>query len=145
MVNDRVLIIYRDGAIVLWDLQESKTVFTTGGTSLQVLHAENKQVTSACWACPFGSKVAIGYSSGDIFIWSLPLLKGRTELASEHASQTGPLLKLNLGFKLDKVAILQMKWVYTDGRTSRLYIIGDSGVASTNLIQVFKNHIVMVH
>ncbi|BBH08106.1 Transducin/WD40 repeat-like superfamily protein [Prunus dulcis] len=58
--SKRVLIIFRDGIISLWDIRESKTVSTAGGNALQSLHHEGKKVTSACWACPFGSKVAVG-------------------------------------------------------------------------------------
>ncbi|CAB4287974.1 unnamed protein product [Prunus armeniaca] len=96
-----------NGIISLWDIRESKTVFTAGGNALQSLHHEGKKVTSACWACPFGSKVAVGYSNGDIFIWSVST---RTELPSEPSTQ--------------------------NGKASRLYVMGGSDTISSNLLQV---------
>nr|POE59657.1 isoform 2 of syntaxin-binding protein 5 [Quercus suber] len=70
--SKRVVIIFRDGLISLWDIRESESIFTTGGNMLQLQYHEAKKVTSACWACPFGSKVVVGYSNGEIFIWSIP-------------------------------------------------------------------------
>lgn len=131
----RVLIVFKDGHITLWDIHESKPIFTTGGNTLQVLNSERKLATSACWACPLGSKIAVGYSTGDIFLWSIP---GRTDLPSDRGYQVGPLCKLNLGYKLEKIPIMLMKWVHGDGRTSRLYTIGASDVASINLMQVIN-------
>ncbi|XP_059623340.1 uncharacterized protein LOC132266480 [Cornus florida] len=138
--SDRLLIIYRDGFITLWAIQESKASFTTGGTMMQSVCHETKKVTAACWACPFGSKVVVGYSNGEIFIWSIPsTLDSKTEVASNKewcTTQSVPIFKLNLGYKLDKTPIASLRWVYGDGKTSRLYIRGVSDRVSTNLLQV---------
>jgi len=96
-----------------------------------------KKVTSACWACPFASKVAVGYSNGEIFIWSIPAItNSRTELNLDRATQNAPILKLNLGYKVDKIPIALLKWLYADGKASRLYVMGASDLASTNNLQV---------
>ncbi|KAM7519969.1 hypothetical protein LguiB_018931 [Lonicera macranthoides] len=138
--SKRVLIIYRDGFITLWSVQDSKAVFTTGGNVLQSLTHETKKVTAACWACPFGSKVVIGYSNGEIFIWSIPSASNlKSELTTDKescATQSAPLCKLNLGYKLDKTPIALLKWAYADGKASRLYVLGSSDFSSTNLLQV---------
>ncbi|KAK4752842.1 hypothetical protein SAY87_021640 [Trapa incisa] len=131
--SNRVLIIFKDGLIILWDILESKPIFTTGGNTLQVINRESKQVTCACWVCPLGSKIAVGYTTGDILLWSIP---GRIELTLDHKHNAGPLCNLNLGYKLEKVPILMMKWVYGEGRMGRLYILGASDVSSSNLVQV---------
>lgn len=105
---------------------------------LQSQYNENKKVTSACWTCPFGSKVAIGYSNGEIFIWSIPANpNSRTEIASDSGTQSAPLYKLNLGYKSDRIPIASLKWLQADGKASRLYIMGASDSASTNLLQVW--------
>ncbi|KAI4325770.1 hypothetical protein MLD38_031138 [Melastoma candidum] len=132
--SKRILILYEDGVMVLWEIQESKAIFT-GGVMLSG-HHEQKQVTSACWACPLGSKVAIGYSTGDIFVWSIPAPKGTAEAGSESSSQTIPLCKFNLGYKLDKVPIGSLKWIQGDGKASRLYVMGSSDTANSNPLQV---------
>lgn len=134
--SKRILIIYRDGFITLWAIQDSKAVFTTGRTMLQSVNHETKKVTAACWACPFGSKVVVGYSNGDIFIWSIPSSSlSETEL-DLCTTQGAPIHKLNLGYKLDKIPIASLKWVYADGKASRLYVLGSSDFLSANLLQV---------
>ncbi|KAJ4714050.1 Transducin/WD40 repeat protein [Melia azedarach] len=133
----RILIIFRDGLISLWDIRESKSIFTTGGNVLQPLYHETKQVTSACWACPIGSKVAVGYNNGEIFVWAVPSTPNlKTELSSDCGTQSAPICKLNLGYKLEKIPISSLKWVYADGKASRLYTMGASDLVSVNLLQV---------
>ncbi|KAJ9540847.1 hypothetical protein OSB04_027353 [Centaurea solstitialis] len=138
--SKRILIIYRDGLVTLWDIQDSKAIFTTGGTLMHSLNHDTKKVTAACWACPFGSKVVIGYSNGELLIWSIPhTIDSKTELATDKefgGAQSGPLFKLNLGYKLDKVPIARLKWVYADGKASRLYVLGSADFSSANLLQV---------
>ncbi|PNY11041.1 syntaxin-binding protein 5-like, partial [Trifolium pratense] len=137
--SKRVLVIFRNGQIILWDIQESRTIFRTGGNILQPLHNnETKKVSSACWSCPFGSKIVVGYNNGEIFIWSIPSLNiGNGSSASEYySSQSTPLLKLNLGYKSEKISIASIKWLYAGGKASRLYVMGASDHASSNLLQV---------
>ncbi|KAI3426606.1 uncharacterized protein J3R85_009800 [Psidium guajava] len=133
--SKRVLIIYEDGLFVLWEVWESKSIFK-GGNVLQSAHNERKKVTSACWACPLGSRAVIGYSTGDIFIWSVPIPNGRSELVSDLGSQSGLICKLNLGYKLDRIPISSMRCVHPDGKPSRLYFLPATDAVSTNLLQV---------
>ncbi|KAK3224305.1 hypothetical protein Dsin_011330 [Dipteronia sinensis] len=135
--SKRILIVFRDGLLTLWDIRESKSIYAAGGKMLQALHQESKQVTSACWACPVGSKVAVGYSNGDIFIWGTPSTTNlKSELSSDCSTQNTPICKLNLGYKLEKIPIASLRWVYAEGKASRLYIRGASDLVSANLVQV---------
>ncbi|XP_019172348.1 PREDICTED: uncharacterized protein LOC109167710 isoform X1 [Ipomoea nil] len=139
--SKRVLIIYRDGLIILWAVQESKTIFTTGGNALQSVNHEAKKATAACWACPNGTKLVVGYSNGEIFIWSIPTasnLKSEQESIKESsfASPNAPICKLNIGYKLDKIPIAKLRWAYADGKASRLYVMGFSDNMMVNLSQV---------
>ncbi|KAF8405551.1 hypothetical protein HHK36_010458 [Tetracentron sinense] len=139
--SKRVLIIFRDGLIILWAIRESKVIFVTGGNKLHSLCHETKKVTSACWACPFGSKVVVGYSNGEIFFWSIPPIsnsKSESETDKEElfAAQNVPICKLNLGYKMDKIPIISLKWAYADGKASRLYVMGACDSVSSNLLQV---------
>lgn len=139
MLLCRVLVVYADGFITLWAIQESKVIFTTGGATLQAISHETRKVTAASWACPFGSKLAVGYSTGEIFMWSIPApTSSKIEQATEKESyaQSGPICKLNLGYKLEKIPIAKLRWVYADGKASRLYAIGSSNNPSANLLQV---------
>ncbi|PRQ47203.1 putative transcription factor WD40-like family [Rosa chinensis] len=128
----RVLVIFRDGLIALWDIRESKSIFTAGVNTLQSLQHETKKVTSACWACPFGSKVVVGYNNGEIFIWSIPSNPNPLECST----QSSPICKLNLGYKLDKIPIASLRWIYAEGKASRIYVMGSSDIVSSNLLQV---------
>jgi hypothetical protein len=129
----------------LWDIRESKSVYAAGGKMLQALHQESKQVTSACWACPVGSKVAVGYSNGDIFIWGTPSTANlKSELSSDCGTQNTPICKLNLGYKLEKIPIASLRWVYAEGKASRLYIRGASDLVSANLVQVVALIVIIV-
>lgn len=85
-----------------------------------------KKATCACWVCPSGSRVSVGYSNGDILIWSIPS-KG------ESSPESSALIcKLNLGYKSEKIPIASLKWVYAEGKASRVYVIG----SSSNSLQV---------
>lgn len=139
MFQCRVLIIFKNGQIILWDIRESRTIFRTGGNSSQPSHNETKKVTSACWACPLGSKVVVGYSNGELFIWNIASQNVGNDSASDFSGhQNTPLFKFNLGYKSDKIPIGLVKWIYAEGKASRLYVIGASDYASPNLLQVFK-------
>ncbi|XP_010266194.1 PREDICTED: uncharacterized protein LOC104603774 isoform X2 [Nelumbo nucifera] len=138
--SKRVLIIFRDGLITLWEIQECKVNFVTGGNILHSLRHETKQVTSACWACPFGSKVVVGYGNGEILLWNIPTIANlKSELLADREevcfAQNVPLRKLNLGYKMDNIPIVSLKWAYANGKASRLYVNGASS-ASTNSLQV---------
>lgn len=130
-----MLLIFNDGLITLWEIKESKSIFMTGGNTMLSLYQEAKKVTSACWVCPLGSKVAVGYSNGDVLIWAILCGQNpKPESVSENSSRAGPLYKLNLGFKLDKIPIASLRCNYVDAKTSRLYVMG----ASSNSLQVLQ-------
>lgn len=128
-----MLIIYFDGVITLWGIRESKAVSTNSGVSTMLQEA--KKVTAACWACSGGTKVVVGYSNGDIILWSVPCPTDSD--AEQAASQITPLYKLNIGYKAEKIPIVKLKWADADGKSSRLYVLGSSSdSSSTSLLQV---------
>uniref|UniRef100_A0A2P2JLI5 Uncharacterized protein LOC105628567 n=1 Tax=Rhizophora mucronata TaxID=61149 RepID=A0A2P2JLI5_RHIMU len=134
--SKRILLVFRDGLIALWDIRESKSIFTIGGSLLQSYH-EAKGATCACWACPFGSKAAVGYSNGEIFIWKIPATADiKTATTADSGTHSVPIYKLNLGYKLEKIPIKSLKWLHANGKASRLYVMGASDFASTSLLQV---------
>ncbi|XP_022923426.1 uncharacterized protein LOC111431125 [Cucurbita moschata] len=129
----RVLLIFNDGLITLWEIKESKSIFITGGHTKLSSYQEAKKVTSACWVCPLGSKVAVGYSNGEVLVWAILYGQNQNfESVSENSSRSGPLCKLNLGYKLDKIPIASLRCNYVDAKASRLYVMG----ASSNSLQV---------
>ncbi|XVF62302.1 hypothetical protein PTKIN_Ptkin08bG0206500 [Pterospermum kingtungense] len=134
--SKRILLIFKDGFITLWEIRESKAILVTGGSMFQSVHSEAKHVTSACWVCPFGSKVAVGYNNGEILIWSVPTPKLKHDSASELSIQNAPICKVILGFRSEKIPIASLRWTYADPKATRLYVMGASDVASTSLMQV---------
>lgn len=133
-------IVYKDGVITLWSIRESKAIFMTGGSPLQSMGHETKKATTACWCCPYGSKLVVGYSNGEIFIWSIPATSNSNidqELEEVPCgTQSAPICKLNLGYKLDKIPIAKLIWVYAEGKASRLYAMGSPDCQAANLLQV---------
>ncbi|KAJ0967773.1 hypothetical protein J5N97_024690 [Dioscorea zingiberensis] len=137
----RVIIIFRDGVIVLWGVSESKVVYMTGGNAPVSSHHEPKEVVSACWVCSSGSKLVVGYSNGDIFLWAVPVAVDQKNLVAlnkreSYAASNLPLLKLNLGYKMEKVPIVSLRWVVGEGKASRLYVNGFSESGSFHSFQV---------
>jgi hypothetical protein len=94
-------------------------------------------VTSSCWACTNGSKVAIGYDSGDIYLWAIPDISS-AQNSSSLSNHNLPLQRLNLGYKLDKVPIISLRWVASDGKSGRLYINGYSEHAYLSQVETLK-------
>ncbi|KAL1315952.1 hypothetical protein AAHE18_15G027900 [Arachis hypogaea] len=134
--SKRVLIIFRNGQMVLWGIRESRSVFRTGGNMSQQLYSETKKVSSACWVCPYGTKVVVGYNNGEIYILGIPSLnKGNVPTIDYSSIQNTPIFKLNLGYKSDKTSIGSLKWTYAEGK-ARLYVMGASEYASSNSVQV---------
>lgn len=138
--SKRILIIFADGLITLWAIQESKAVFTIGGSGTATHLQETKTVTAACWVCPFGSKVAVGYDTGDISIYTI---LSNSDIGSDSPrgidssnTQHVHTSKINLVYRLEKIPIASLKWVYSDGKANRLYVIGAFDATSTNLVQV---------
>ncbi|XP_060192272.1 uncharacterized protein LOC132621837 isoform X2 [Lycium barbarum] len=138
--SKRVAIVYKDGVITLWSIRESKAIFITGGSPLQSMGHETKKATTACWCCPYGSKLVVGYSNGEIFIWSIPATSNSSidqELEEvPSGTQSAPICKLNLGYKLDKIPIAKLIWSYAEGKASRLYVMGSPDSQAANLLQV---------
>ncbi|XP_070024076.1 uncharacterized protein [Nicotiana sylvestris] len=138
--SKRVAIVYKDGVIILWAIRESKAIFMTGGSPLQSMGNETKKATAACWCCPYGSKLVVGYSNGEIFIWSIPATSNSsTDQELEEVpsgTQSAPICKLNLGYKLDKIPIAKLIWAYAEGKASRLYVMGSPDCQAANLLQV---------
>lgn len=121
-------------------------MFVSGRSAPHSSRHEPKHVVSACWACTQGSKVVIGYSNGDLFLWAIPFNSNQKNAPAKNKHEINavpniPLLKLNLGFKMDKIPIVSLRWVAGDGKTSRIYINGFFD-DDTYLFQVRINSII---
>lgn len=131
----RILIIFEDGIINLWGIEETKSLCVIGGTTSQAIPVDSRKVSASCWVCSSGTKVAVGYTTGDILIWTIP--NKITDQTKSHSTQNMPLSKLNIGYKAVKVPIVSLTWVSAEGKENRLYVNGVSDLGhSSHLCQV---------
>lgn len=80
--------------------------------------------------------MVVGYGNGELLIWNISSQNVGNDSASDCTTQSTPMFKLNLGYKSDKIPTDSIKWIYAEGKASRLYVIGASDTASPNLVQV---------
>lgn len=131
----RILIIFEDGIINLWGIEETKSLFVIGGTTSTAIPVDSRKVSASSWVCSSGTKVAVGYTNGDILIWSIPNMI--THQSKSSSSQNMALSKLNVGYKTEKIPIVSLTWISTEGKENRLYVNGFSDLGHySHLCQV---------
>eukprot|EP01018_Ginkgo_biloba_P016356 Gb_40665 [translate_table: standard] len=160
----RVLIVFRSGLLILWGIQESKVLAVRGNTHIQPKkkfmaanegesqsldgfnntdHEEEKQISSACWVCLNGSRIAVGYTNGDIWLWSVPTVsKFKTDSEAKGLkscdTQSLPISKLQLSNRKAKAPIVSLRWHPGSDKWGRLYVNGGGDFGSSNVIRVFR-------
>jgi hypothetical protein len=68
--------------------------------------------------------VVVGYNNGELFIWSIPSITTGNNSATYYSTKNIPMFKFNLGYKSEKTCIGSVKWIYAEGKASRLYVMG---------------------
>ncbi|KAJ7554173.1 hypothetical protein O6H91_06G129300 [Diphasiastrum complanatum] len=160
----RVLIVYGNGLICLWGLHECLVLAIRGGTEAQYrkfttymasgsvpipsLHSisddedEEKEICCACWACPAGSIVAVGYTDGDIYLWGLPVTsKGKGQMVLENSDSAffshTPILKLELSQGVPRMPVVVLRWCADGkGEAGRLYVFGGHQLGRSEVLTV---------
>lgn len=158
----RVLVIFKNGLLILWGIQESQVLAVCGNVDVQLKKnvtvayqeesqtsnplqnrddKEYKQISSACWACSDGSRIAIGYSDGDIWLWSVPTvskLKYNFDAKGLESrdSQCSPISKVQLSNRKAKVPIFLLKWHPGSNSWGCLYVYGGIDFDSSHMIRV---------
>ncbi|XP_057822852.2 uncharacterized protein LOC131035216 isoform X2 [Cryptomeria japonica] len=160
----RVLIIFRNCLLILWDILESKVLAIGGNEEIQKTEVltknyhrglqsldpleskdleKEKNISSACWASSDGTRIAIGYTNGDIGLWSMPTIRkpksnSTTKGLESCDSQTSSISKLQLFSSKRKMAIVSIKWYSSNDSCGHLYVYGGVDSNSSNVIRVIR-------
>jgi len=161
--DSRVLITYANGLIILWDLYEARVVAVRGGSNLQFKNNkaasspsgmgdetsrldtdddnEEKEICCACWASADGSILAVGYTDGDILLWSFP-----SGSSSKHqhkdidTSSSKTFAKLELSSSKRRIPVIVLRWCARGKNTSegggQLFVYGGDEIGSPEVLTV---------
>jgi len=158
--DSRVLITYANGLIILWDLYEARVVAVRGGSNLQFKNNkaasspsgmgdetsrldtdddnEEKEICCACWASADGSILAVGYTDGDILLWSFP-----SGSSSKHqhkdidTSSSKTFAKLELSSSKRRIPVIVLRWCARGKNTSeggQLFVYGGDEIGSPEVL-----------
>ncbi|XP_062095137.1 uncharacterized protein LOC133801026 isoform X2 [Humulus lupulus] len=157
--GNRVLIAYQNGLVVLWDVIESRVVFSGGGKDLQLMdeiieasgetnvnsledsskhQLEEKEISALCWASSSGSVLAAGYVDGDILFWntsSFASSKGQQAL-----SPSNNVVKLRLSSAERRLPVIVLQWSASNKSRNdcdgQLFIYGGDEIGSEEVLTV---------
>eukprot|EP00252_Welwitschia_mirabilis_P016132 TRINITY_DN3564_c1_g2_i1.p1 TRINITY_DN3564_c1_g2~~TRINITY_DN3564_c1_g2_i1.p1 ORF type:complete len:1052 (-),score=221.66 TRINITY_DN3564_c1_g2_i1:564-3719(-) len=137
---NRLLVGYKNGLLILWGLHENKVLATFYTKDHDV---KEKEISSVCWTCLKGSKVAVGLSNGDIWLLAAPDLKLQQKKSNAKESDYTRLhfsliSKLQVSNEKAKVPPFSLKWHRGNGSWGYLYICGGGDSASLNMIKVLN-------
>lgn len=125
--ENRLLIAYESGLIILWDVAESHVVTVRGDKALQlksqvvpsndangkpldeaVLDLEGKEISALCWASVDGEILAVGYVDGDILFWDT---SEAASICMDEASLSHSVIKLKLAASEKRLPVIVLRWV----------------------------------
>lgn len=158
----RVVLTYENGLIILWDLYKACAVAVRGGANLHLKNDnvasstrmrdetteveaddsdEEKEICCACWASVDGSILAVGYTDGDILLWSIP--SGSS--SKDHHSDLGislskTVVKIQLSSSKRRIPIIVLRWC-TNGKQNsedggKLFVYGGDEIGSPEIVTV---------
>lgn len=161
--DSRVLLTYANGLIILWDLYEAQVVAVRGGPSLKFKNNkaasspsgmgdeassldtdddnEEKEICCSCWASADGSILAVGYTDGDILLWSIP-----SGSSSKHQhedidiSSSKIFAKLQLSPSKRRIPVIVLRWCVSGKNTpeggGQLFVYGGDEIGSPEVLTV---------
>lgn len=154
----RVLIAYQKGLLVLWDITENNAIAIRGNGDLclkqnnfpaselaeapeeEENQEEEKEICSLCWASSTGSVVAVGYTTGDIYLWNLSPNKNFSHKGKETKNMSNTALKLQLASGDRRLPVIVLHWspsLRGEGdRGGHLFIYGGDEMGSEEVLTV---------
>ncbi|KAG0503228.1 hypothetical protein HPP92_003300 [Vanilla planifolia] len=157
----RVLILYENGAIVLWDIIESQAIAVRSSMDLQlkikefndspletsdgfqdtpVNEPEEKEICSVCWASNSGSVIAVGYIDGDILLWDLSV--SSSAKGKETAVLSKNVVKLQLSSGERRLPVIVLHWAANakanNDKGGQLFIYGGDDMGSEEVISILS-------
>ncbi|XP_060957751.1 uncharacterized protein LOC115697415 isoform X3 [Cannabis sativa] len=158
--GNRVLIAYQNGLVALWDVIDSRVVFSGGGKDLQLKdefiepsgdtnvdslehsskhQLEEKEISALCWASSSGSILAVGYVDGDILFWntsSSASSKGQQQALSSSKN----VVKLQLSSAERRLPVIVLQWSASNKSRNdcdgQLFIYGGDEIGSEEVLTV---------
>ncbi|KAF8680721.1 hypothetical protein HU200_045562 [Digitaria exilis] len=154
----RVLIAYEKGLLVLWDVSENHAVSVRGYGDLhmkgQITGAqrdageaqqsdatdeseEEREICSLCWASRVGSIVAVGYITGDIFLWDVTTRSPRQDKQMDVSSN---VVKLQLASGSRRLPVIILHWSAGShsNKGGYLFVYGGDDMGSEEVLTVLS-------
>ncbi|GAY40439.1 hypothetical protein CUMW_051940 [Citrus unshiu] len=156
-VEIRLLLVYANGLIILWDVSEDKVVLVRGSKDLQLKtqivddpsknashdlsetvsdnEQVEKEISSLCWASNDGSVLAVGYVDGDILFWNLHTAASTKDRKSENSSADFSKLQLSSGNR--RLPVITLHWSAERSRNDcrgQLFVYGGDEIGSEEVL-----------
>ncbi|KAH9767142.1 V-SNARE coiled-coil domain-containing protein [Citrus sinensis] len=156
-VEIRLLLVYANGLIILWDVSEDKVVLVRGSKDLQLKteivddpsknaghnlsetvsdnEQVEKEISSLCWASNDGSVLAVGYVDGDILLWNLRAAASTKDWKSENSSTDFGKLQLSSGNR--RLPVITLHWSAERSRNDcrgQLFVFGGDEIGSEEVL-----------
>ncbi|KAH9767140.1 V-SNARE coiled-coil domain-containing protein [Citrus sinensis] len=153
----RLLLVYANGLIILWDVSEDKVVLVRGSKDLQLKteivddpsknaghnlsetvsdnEQVEKEISSLCWASNDGSVLAVGYVDGDILLWNLRAAASTKDWKSENSSTDFGKLQLSSGNR--RLPVITLHWSAERSRNDcrgQLFVFGGDEIGSEEVL-----------
>ncbi|XP_078160506.1 transducin family protein / WD-40 repeat family protein isoform X1 [Carex rostrata] len=154
----RVLIAYQKSLLVLWDITENNAIAIRGNGDLRLKQnnfpaselaeapeeeenqEEEEEICSLCWASSTGSIAAVGYTTGDIYLWNLSPNKNFSHKGKETENMSNTALKLQLASGDRRLPVIVLHWspsLRGEGdRGGHLFIYGGDEMGSEEVLTV---------
>ncbi|KAK7320593.1 hypothetical protein VNO77_30214 [Canavalia gladiata] len=158
--QDRLLIAYENGLIVLWDASGDRIVLIRGHKDIKLKRKtvasypndpkvelsddkldheeEDKEISSVSWASNDGSVVVAGYVDGDIIFWDLSTADSSLEQA-KRLSNNG--VKLQLSSADRRLPIVILRWCANksfNNSGGKLFVYGGYEIGSEEVLTVLS-------
>ncbi|KAL9418601.1 hypothetical protein AB3S75_036539 [Citrus x aurantiifolia] len=156
-MGKRLLLVYANGLIILWDVSEDKVVLVRGRKDLQLKtqivddpsknaghdlsetvsdnEQVEKEISSLCWASNDGSVLAVGYVDGDILFWNLHTAASTKDRKSENSS--ADFSKLQLSSRNRRLPVITLHWSAERSRNDcrgQLFVYGGDEIGSEEVL-----------
>ncbi|XP_058748212.1 uncharacterized protein LOC131621026 isoform X2 [Vicia villosa] len=157
----RLLVVYENGVMVLWDAFEDQIILTKDHKNIKLkikqvssypdepkdqhsddkleLEEEDKEISSVSWASNDGSVVAVGYVDGDIMFWDLSTAD--SPIDQEDKKMSNNVVKLQLSSADRKLPIILLHWCANKSLNSsggELFVYGGDEIGSEEVLTVLS-------
>ncbi|KAL5101851.1 hypothetical protein RYX36_006178, partial [Vicia faba] len=154
----RLLVVYENGVMVLWDAFEDQIILIKDHKNIilkikqvscypdepkdeqsddKLELEEDKEISSVSWASNDGSVVAVGYVDGDIMFWDLSTAD--SPIDQEDKKMSNNVVKLQLSSADRRLPIILLHWCANKSLSSsggELFVYGGDEIGSEEVLTV---------